>query len=70
MISTANRGGDNMNYFYALYKGDTFIMIADTIQDIAAWLNVSVGTVRWMSYPSAHKRFEGKDAMLVYKYEE
>lgn len=59
-----------MNCFYALYHGDTFITVADTIQELAEYLHESVDSARWMSYPSAHRKFEGHDANLIYKYEE
>jgi hypothetical protein len=58
-----------MNNFYALYRGDKFITVADTIQELAEFMHILVSSARWLSYPTAHKRFQNQDANLIYKYE-
>lgn len=58
-----------MSYFYALYHGETPLVIADSIQTIANYLNISVKSAGWLCSASAHKRYEGHNANLVYKYE-
>lgn len=58
-----------MSYFYALYHGDRFITVADTIQELAEFMHISVSSARWLSYSTAHKRFKNQDANLIYKYE-
>ncbi|GBG94632.1 hypothetical protein LFYK43_10910 [Ligilactobacillus salitolerans] len=54
--------------FYALYKGDTFITITDTIQEMADYMYIKFNSARWLSYPDAHRWQAGKDAQLIYKY--
>ena len=57
-----------MNNFYALYRGDRFITVADTIQEMAEFMHVSISTARWLTYPTAHRRFKNQNANLIYKY--
>lgn len=57
-----------MNNFYALYHGDTFIMLADSLQEIADYMHVKLKTASFLSTPCAHRRHAGHDANLIYKY--
>ena len=59
-----------MNNFYALYRGDRFITVTDTIKEMADFMHISVSSARWLTYPIAHKRFQDQNANLIYKYEE
>ena len=42
-------------FFYAIYKGDRFIDLCDTIYQVAKKLNCSVSTARHLTYPSVKK---------------
>ena len=55
--------------FYAIYKGDTFMYVADTIEECANFLNVKQSTARYLSYAPHHKRATDK-AIKIYKYKE
>lgn len=55
---------------YAAYKGETFL-IADTIDRVAKFLDVSAETVHWHTYPSAFKRSSAKkNGLVIIKFEE
>lgn len=55
---------------YAAYKGETFL-IADTIDRVAKFLNVSAETVRWHTCPSAIKRkSKERNGLVIIKFEE
>lgn len=58
-----------MNKFYALYHGDSIVTVADTIQELAEFMHISISSVRWLASPAAHKRYENQNANLIYKYE-
>ena len=55
--------------FYAIYKGDTFLYVADTIDECAKYLNVKQSTAKYLSYAPHHKRATDK-AIKIYKYKE
>lgn len=55
--------------FYAIYKGDTFMYVADTIEECAKFLNVKNSSAKHLSYSSHHKRATDK-AIKIYKYKE
>ena len=55
--------------FYAIYKGDTFMYVADTIEECAEFLNVKRSTALFLSYAPHHKRATDK-AIKIYKYKE
>ena len=55
-------------YFYALYHGDTPLIISDYWLEIQQYLGWPMKSVKWLSYPAAHKRFANQNAYLVYKY--
>ena len=54
---------------YAMYRGDDLLVVG-TLQEIADHQNMTVGNVRFMTYPSYHKRSAGRNRRLVYKLEE
>jgi len=58
-----------MNNFYALYHGDSIVTVADNIYELAQFMDISISSVRWLASPAAHKRYENKNANLIYKYE-
>ena len=57
---------------YAIYKGDTFLFI-DTAEACAKRLGINVESVKFMTTPSAKKRFEAREdkqnAMTAVKLE-
>lgn len=55
--------------FLAAYKGDKLIAITETYEEMAANLKISINSVKWLSYESAHKRYTN-ERTLVYKYED
>lgn len=42
---------------YAVYRGDELLVLG-TLRECAERLGVSEKTVRWLSYPAAHRRAE------------
>lgn len=54
---------------YMMYRGDD-LLVMGTLEEIAEHQNMTVGNVRFMAYPSYHKRSEGRDRRLVFKLEE
>lgn len=54
-------------FFYAIYKGDKFIDLCDTIYQVAQRLNCSIDSAKFLTYPSVRKRSHG-NRTLVYKY--
>lgn len=57
-----------MNYFYAIYKGDDLLLIADTIRECAEFLGVKEQTARFISYAAHHKR-ASFNTLKIFKYE-
>ena len=57
-----------MNYFYAIYKGDELLLIADTINEWAEYLGIKEQTAKFISY-AAHHRRTSFDTTKIYKYE-
>ena len=61
--------------YYAVYQGDTFIDLG-TIQELSERMGVKPDTLKFMTYPSYHKRLEkrncnySKGYMIVIKIEE
>ena len=55
--------------FYAIYKGDTFMYVADTIDECAKFLNVKRSTAQFMSHAPHHRRTKD-NAIKIYKYKE
>ena len=51
---------------YSAYRGDEFVDVG-TAEELAERLGMSVETVKWLSYPSAHKRAEGAVRLLTYE---
>lgn len=49
---------------YAVYRGDELIVLG-TLRECAERLGVSEKTVRWLSYPAAHRRAERKPGTMV-----
>ena len=54
---------------YAMYRGDDLLVVG-TLQEIADHQNMSVSNVRFMTYPSYHRRSSGRNRRLVFKLEE
>lgn len=54
-------------FFYAIYKGDKFIDLCDTIYQVANKLNCSINSARWLTYPAARRR-AGNNHLLVFRY--
>ena len=55
---------------YALYKGDEFIAVG-TAKELALRMNVQIGTIKFWSSPTYHKRIVNHDrAIVVIKMEE
>ena len=54
---------------YAMYKGDD-LLVTGTLEEIADHQNMSVSNVRFMTYPSYHKRSSRRNRRLVYRLEE
>lgn len=50
---------------YAMYKGDKFIDI-DTIHNLSEKYHKTESELKYLSYPSAHKRSHG-NSLLLYK---
>jgi len=57
------------NEIYAMYRGDELLVVG-TLQEIADHQNMTVGNVRFMAYPSYHKKSAGRNRKLVFKLEE
>lgn len=53
---------------YAMYKGDKFIDI-DTIPNLAKKYHKTESALKFLSYPSAHKRSHG-NSLLLYEIED
>lgn len=54
---------------YAMYKGDELLVVG-TLEEIAEHQGMTIGNVRFMTYPSYHKRSATRDRRLVFKLEE
>lgn len=54
---------------YAMYKGDE-LLVMGTLEEIAKHQNMTIGNVRFMTYPSYHNRSESEDRRLVFKLED
>ena len=48
---------------YALYRGDDLLMVG-TIEELAKYMEVTVKSARFITYPSYHKRCEGSDQRI------
>lgn len=58
------------NEIYAMYRDDDLLVVG-TLEEIAKHQNMTVGNVRFMAYPSYHKRSAGRNnRRLVYRLEE
>ena len=57
-----------MNYFYAIYKGDELLLIADTISECAEFLGVKEQTAKFISYAAHHNR-SSFNTIKIFKYE-
>lgn len=55
--------------FYAIYKGDKFVGVFDTIRECAEYLGIKEESAKWLTKPGAHKRSEGNKT-LIYKMTE
>lgn len=49
---------------YALYKGDTFVMIG-TANELAEYLNVKRQTVEFYKTPTYRKRTDGRGIVVI-----
>lgn len=54
-------------YFYAIYKGDHFINLFETINEVANFLNVKIETAKFYTSPTMHRRNK-RNGIAVYKY--
>lgn len=54
---------------YALYKGDRFLELG-TVNELAAYLNVSPRTIRFYASNTYKKRMKGNNYYIVIKVEE
>ena len=54
---------------YMMYKGDD-LLVMGTLEEIADHQDTSIDNVRFMAYPSYHKRSSGRNRKLVFKLEE
>lgn len=54
-------------YFFAIYKGDQFINLFETINEVADFLGISVSSAKWYTSP-ASRRSDCGNKTLVYKY--
>ena len=54
--------------FFAIYKGDELLIIADTIEECAEYLNVKIETARFISYAAHHKR-TSFNTLKIFRYE-
>lgn len=54
---------------YALYRGDEFVDVAKSYQELARRHNVRVETMKFRATPTYHKK-AGEGTLLVYRYEE
>ena len=54
---------------YAMYKDDD-LLVTGTLEEIADHQGMTVGNVRFLAYPSYHKRSSGRNRKLVFKLEE
>ena len=54
--------------FFAIYKGDELLIIADTIEECAEYLNVKIETARFISYAVHHKR-TSFNTLKIFRYE-
>lgn len=54
--------------FYAIYKGDELLLIADTIEECAEHLNVKLQTAKFLSYAAHHNR-SSFNTLKIFKYE-
>lgn len=50
----------------AIYRGDTFIALFETFEEVAKFLGVKKKSAQFMSYPVHHKR--NKQGICVYDY--
>ena len=57
-----------MNYFYAIYKGDKFLFVGDTIEECAEFLGIKEQTAKFISYAAHHNR-TSFDTTKIFKYE-
>lgn len=58
-----------MNYFYAIYKGDELLLIADMISECAEFLGIKEQTAKFISYAVHHDR-TSFNTIKIFKYEE
>ena len=54
---------------YAMYKGDD-LLVMGTLEEMADHQNTTIDNVRFMAYPSYHKRSSGRNRKLVFKLED
>lgn len=52
--------------FYAIYDGDNFIEMFDTIQECADFLGIKKVSAQWLTSPTVRKR---NPKVLIYKYD-
>lgn len=55
--------------YYAMYRGDTFIDLG-TVPELAAKYHKTIEMMRWLSYPTAHRRNKSGKRLLLYKIED
>ena len=49
-----------------MYRGDTFIDLG-TIPELAVKYHKTINMMRWLSYPTAHRRNKSGKRLLLYK---
>ena len=54
--------------FYALYRGDRFVVEKDTLQEMADFMGIKLKSASFLSTPCAHRRHAGQNANLIYRY--
>lgn len=54
---------------YAAYKGDEFLCVG-SLQEIAQYTNKTIDHIRWLKSPSAQKRNDKTNKILIIEIEE
>lgn len=54
---------------YAIYRGDTFIVIGD-VKECADYLGVTESTIRWYTSPAAKKRNVNNNTLIGIKVDD
>lgn len=57
-----------MNKLFAIYRGDTFLFVGDTVDECAKFSNVKKNVIHHYCTPAHHKR-STDEAIKIFKYE-